>query len=183
MCSCSVVSDSLWSYGLHVACQAPLSMEFSRQEYCSGLPFPSPTRVRGRLNMHLWYLKCKLLGYEDAYVDAKCLKITFKTMLVWRTSLVVQWLQLCFTNAGGVDSIPGLGTKIPHASQPKKSKHIKQQQYCKKFKKDFKKCSASKYIKIKLHCSALLYHVKPRFLILLDFISQHFFPIHTHSTF
>ena len=25
-----------------VACQAPLSMEFSRQEYWSGLPFPSP---------------------------------------------------------------------------------------------------------------------------------------------
>ena len=25
-----------------VACQAPLSMGFSRQEYCSGLPFPPP---------------------------------------------------------------------------------------------------------------------------------------------
>ena len=25
-----------------VACQAPLSMEFSRQEHWSGLPFPSP---------------------------------------------------------------------------------------------------------------------------------------------
>ena len=25
-----------------VACQAPLSMAFSRQEYWSGLPFPSP---------------------------------------------------------------------------------------------------------------------------------------------
>ena len=25
-----------------VACRAPLSMEFSRQEYWSGLPFPSP---------------------------------------------------------------------------------------------------------------------------------------------
>ena len=25
-----------------VACQATLSMEFSRQEYCSGLPFLSP---------------------------------------------------------------------------------------------------------------------------------------------
>ena len=25
-----------------VACQAPLSMGSSRQEYCSGLPFPSP---------------------------------------------------------------------------------------------------------------------------------------------
>ena len=25
-----------------IACKAPLSMGFSRQEYCSGLPFPSP---------------------------------------------------------------------------------------------------------------------------------------------
>ena len=29
---------TLWT----VACQAPLSMEFSRREYWSGLPFPSP---------------------------------------------------------------------------------------------------------------------------------------------
>ena len=29
---------TLWT----VACQVPLSMEFSRQEYWSGLPFPSP---------------------------------------------------------------------------------------------------------------------------------------------
>ena len=27
---------------LTIACQAPLSMGFSRQEYWSGLPFPSP---------------------------------------------------------------------------------------------------------------------------------------------
>ena len=27
---------------LTVACQAPLSMGFSRQEYWSGVPFPSP---------------------------------------------------------------------------------------------------------------------------------------------
>ena len=25
-----------------IACQTPLSMGFPRQEYCSGLPFPSP---------------------------------------------------------------------------------------------------------------------------------------------
>ena len=40
-CVCSVVSDSFatpWT----VACQAPLSMGFPRQEYSSGLPFPSP---------------------------------------------------------------------------------------------------------------------------------------------
>ena len=36
----SVMSDSLQPYGL-VACQAPLSMGFSRQEYWSGSPFPS----------------------------------------------------------------------------------------------------------------------------------------------
>ena len=37
----SVVSDSLRPHGL-VALQAPLSMGFSRQEYWSGWPFPSP---------------------------------------------------------------------------------------------------------------------------------------------
>ena len=37
--SCSVMSDSLRPHGPH---QSPLSMGFSRQEYWSGLPFPSP---------------------------------------------------------------------------------------------------------------------------------------------
>ena len=40
--SCSVVSDSLQPHELYVAHQASPFMEFSRQEYCSGLPFPSP---------------------------------------------------------------------------------------------------------------------------------------------
>ena len=35
--SCLTLATS-WT----VACQAPLSMGFSRQEYWSGLPFPSP---------------------------------------------------------------------------------------------------------------------------------------------
>ena len=38
----SVMSDSLQPNGLYVAHQAPLSMGISRQEYWSGLPFPSP---------------------------------------------------------------------------------------------------------------------------------------------
>ena len=33
-----------------------------------------------------------------------------------RTSLAVQWLRLCTSNAGGMGSIPGQGTKIPHAA-------------------------------------------------------------------
>ena len=36
--SCVQLSVTPWT----VACQAPLPMEFSRQEYWSGLPFPSP---------------------------------------------------------------------------------------------------------------------------------------------
>ena len=38
----SVMSSSLQPHGLHVACQAPLSLGFFRQEHWSGLPFPSP---------------------------------------------------------------------------------------------------------------------------------------------
>ena len=41
------------------------------------------------------------------------------------------------SSAGGVGLIPGWGTKIPHASGPKK-KNLKQKQYCNKFNKDFK---------------------------------------------
>ena len=36
--SCVRLSAALWT----VTHQAPLSMEFSRQEYWSGLPFPTP---------------------------------------------------------------------------------------------------------------------------------------------
>ena len=43
--SCSVVSDSVTPWT--VACQAPLSMEFCRQEYQSGQPFPSPGDLPG----------------------------------------------------------------------------------------------------------------------------------------
>ena len=35
------MSDSLGAHGLYVAPQAPLSVGFPRQEYWSGLPFPS----------------------------------------------------------------------------------------------------------------------------------------------
>ena len=39
----SVMWDSVTPWT--VACQAPLSMEFSRQEYWHGLPFPTPGNV------------------------------------------------------------------------------------------------------------------------------------------
>ena len=44
MCVCSVAQSCLDSFATQwtVACQAPLNMEFPRQEYWSGLPFPPP---------------------------------------------------------------------------------------------------------------------------------------------
>ena len=41
---CVLVSGHVWVFATlwTVACQAPLSMGFSRQEHWSGLPFPSP---------------------------------------------------------------------------------------------------------------------------------------------
>ena len=40
VCICSVMSSSATPWT--AACQGPLSLEFSRQEYWSGLPFPPP---------------------------------------------------------------------------------------------------------------------------------------------
>ena len=37
---------------------------------------------------------------------------------------MVQWLILCFSNAGGTGSILGWGTKIPHAMQHSQKKKI-----------------------------------------------------------
>ena len=41
MLSCVQLFATPWT----VACQMPLSMEFSRQEYWSGLPFPTPVVI------------------------------------------------------------------------------------------------------------------------------------------
>ena len=46
-------------------------------------------------------------------------------------------VKISSSNAGDVGSIPGWGTKIPHASWPK-NQNIKQKQCCNKFNKDFK---------------------------------------------
>ena len=70
VCVCvsrSVMSDSFETLGT-VACQAPLSMEFSRQEYWSELPFPSPGELPdsglepGSPALHADYLPSELPG-------------------------------------------------------------------------------------------------------------------------
>ena len=75
-----------------VTCQAPLSMEFSRQEYWSELPFPTPGFFWiQESNLHLlcllhWQVNSlPLASWEAQYNGMYIIKISFKTR---RASLV-----------------------------------------------------------------------------------------------
>ena len=65
------------------ACQAPLSMEFSRQEYWSGLPFPPPGDLTQGSNLWLLHLlHCREILYRWAwkgYTDERLLLNHTKT--------------------------------------------------------------------------------------------------------
>ena len=50
---CVLVTQSSLTLCNPRAHQAPLSMEISRREYLSGLPFPSPLFALDHLNLHL----------------------------------------------------------------------------------------------------------------------------------
>ena len=52
MLNCVQLFATLWT----VACQAPLSVEFARQEYWSGLPFPLPEIEPGSPALQADYL-------------------------------------------------------------------------------------------------------------------------------
>ena len=83
----SVVSDSATPWT--VAHQSPLSMEFSRQEYWSGLPFPSYWGVWGTLGLfgNYWGLSWVLMWAKT------------HIFMVWRADLrvwvwqVVSWYE------------------------------------------------------------------------------------------
>ena len=83
------------------------------------------------------------------------LKLQYFGHLIQRTdslgdSLGGTVVQTLLSKPRGVGLIPGWGTKIPHASWPKKQ-IIKQKQYCNKFNKDFKNGLHKKiYIKKKI---------------------------------
>ena len=57
--SCPQLFATPWT----VACQAPLSMEFSRQEYWSGLPFPSLGDLPHQ-GSNLGLLHCRQIPYH-----------------------------------------------------------------------------------------------------------------------
>ena len=100
MSSCAVLSCSVLSLCDPMKCvarQAPLSMEFSRQEYWSGLPFPSPgdlpdTGIETQVSYiscisrqilyhcatweaHIWKGERSMENYILAYVHILCIYI------------------------------------------------------------------------------------------------------------
>ena len=94
-------------------------MEFSKQEYWSGLPFPSPGDLPDPgIEPRSPALQADSLPPEPPRKPEKLqnpqLNLNFRDFPgnpVVETSL---------SNAGGTSSIPGWGTKIPYALQPKK---------------------------------------------------------------
>ena len=57
LCVCVLSHAQLFATSWTIACQVPLSMGFSRQEYWSGLPFPSSGVITTQgQNLHLLYL-------------------------------------------------------------------------------------------------------------------------------
>ena len=92
VCACVHVCVQLFSYVRLFAAlwivthQTPLSMEFSRQEQWSGLPFPTPGDLPDLSTpMHLIF--CKPSPQTISFPTYK--------MGTCQTSLVVQWLRLC----------------------------------------------------------------------------------------
>ena len=67
----------------------------------------------------------RILFPQNSYVEVIS-SSTSEYNCIWGTSLAVQWLRLCASTAVGAGSIPGQGTKSPHAawcSQKKKKKN------------------------------------------------------------
>ena len=75
---CPTLCDSID----YIACQAPLSMEFSTQEYWSGLPFPSPGDLPNpgiepwspslQADSLPYHLSCQSLDYEKTGFIGGC---------------------------------------------------------------------------------------------------------------
>ena len=84
-----------------VACQAPLSMGFSRQEYWSGLPFPSPEDLPD-------------LGIEpgSSALQADSLPTELQGKPFSVLAVAAKSLQLCLTLCDPIDGSPP-GSSVP----------------------------------------------------------------------
>ena len=72
------------------------------------------SKINLRFQNELIDVKKMIEVVKEQQIKNEFFKIIFKIKPILGTSLVVQWLKLCASNARGPSSIPGQGTKIPH---------------------------------------------------------------------
>ena len=72
-----------------VACQAPLSMEFSRQEYWSALPFPFPG-IFSTEGLNWSFRHCRQILYCLSHQGRP--QIWFKWKQCWRVFMIHMWI-------------------------------------------------------------------------------------------
>ena len=84
------MSDSFATLWI-VACQAPLSMGFSRQEYWSGLPFPSPGNLPDP-GIKAGLLHCSWILYCLSHRETLCHRPDIKQLRRGRERI---WTQVC----------------------------------------------------------------------------------------
>ena len=93
-----------------VACEAPLSMRFLWQEYWSGLLLPSPGDL---FNPGIQPASPALAGrfFTPEPPGKPLYRRTYINIIkAIGTSLVIQWLGVCASSAGGPGSIPAQET-------------------------------------------------------------------------
>ena len=74
------------------ACQAPLSMDFSRQEYWSGLPFPSPIPDLLLSNFFIMFLRFFHIVACSRYEISFYYSIIFHCVAIYHIIfIVIQW--------------------------------------------------------------------------------------------
>ena len=131
MCLSTQSRPTLWT-PMEGSLPAPLSMEFPRQEYWSGFPFPPPGDFPNP-GIEL-SVSCIARGFFTTEPPEKLWNNKGFLIRDFPGGLVVKTWP---SNARASGSNPGWGIKIPHASWPK-NQNIKHKQCCNKFKKDFK---------------------------------------------
>ena len=92
ICLITQLCLTLRSHGLYIACQAPLSVGFPRQEYWSGLPFHSPGDLPDQENGSP-SLQADSLPSEPPGKPTNILKTTEFYTLKW-----LRWCILCYMN-------------------------------------------------------------------------------------
>ena len=98
---------TLWT----AAYQAPLSIEFSRQEYWSGVPLPSPRIKLGRCQRSQWRNHCKHhgFGFLDLLLNQVVLKVCPGSSA---STAAAKSLQSCPTLCDPIDGSPP-GSLVP----------------------------------------------------------------------